>query len=234
VSDEPSQVRDELAAYALDALEPSERQRVAAALSSRSDVDADQLLAEYQAVRDLLPYGLAAQAPPAGARARLLQRARGGEPRRSAPRGVWDIFRPFRWVLVAVALAAAALWNVQIQQQAVSIEARARAGAGIVLAGTGVQSAAARLYVSSDVQRAELAVTGLPPLRPDRTYQLWFARPGQPTETGGAFRVDDRGQALVQVVIPVPLNQVNAIAVTEEPMPASLRPTGQHLLDGRP
>jgi anti-sigma-K factor RskA len=234
VSDETSRVRDELAAYALDALEPSERRRVAAALSSRSDADAEQLLAEYEAVRDLLPFGLAPEAPPAAARARLFDRVRGVESRQSAPRGVWDIFRPFRWVLVALALAAAALWNVQIQQQAVSIEARARAGAGIVLAGTGASSATARLYVSSDVQRAELAVTGLPQLRPDRTYQLWFARPGMPTETGGAFRVDERGQALVQVVIPVPLDQVNAIAVTEEPMPANLRPTGQHLLDGRP
>jgi Anti-sigma-K factor rskA, C-terminal len=94
--------------------------------------------------------------------------------------------------------------------------------------------AAARLYPTADAQRAQLAITGLPRLQPDRTYQLWFARPGRPTETGGAFRVDERGQALVPIVIPVPLDQVSAIAVTEEPMPASLRPTGQHLLDGRP
>jgi hypothetical protein len=126
------------------------------------------------------------------------------------------------------------VWNIQLQQQTVDIDARARSGAGVALVGTGTPGASARLLIGPDLQRAEIAVTGLPPLAADRTYQLWFARPDQPTETGGAFRVDARGQALVPVVVPVPLNEVTAIAITEEPMPASLRPTGQHLLDGRP
>jgi anti-sigma-K factor RskA len=240
-------VRDDLAAYALGALEPGERLRVEAALRSSVDREAAQLLDEYAAVRDLLPYGVAPQEAPAGARARLLARARGGVHARERPgRTVWqrlrDALSPLRWAVVAVVLSGVVAWNVQLQQQllstqsAANIELRARAtqGPGIPLVGTGAVNAAARLYVGPDAQRAELAIVGLVPLAPGRTYQLWFARPGQPTETGGAFRVDERGQALVPVVVPVPLDQVSAIAVTEEPMPASLRPTGQHLLDGRP
>ena len=247
MSDERLDVRAELAAYALGALEPGERARVEAALRSGADPHAVLLLDEYAAVRDLLPYGLAPLEAPAGARERLLLRARGqlrvaDEQRVSFWQRVRGIFSPLRWAVIAVALASAVVWNVQLQrevltlQTAQNIEVRARAtqGPGIPLVGSGSPFAAARLFVDPDAQRAELAIVGLPQLPRDRTYQLWFARPGLPTETGGAFRVDERGQALVSVAIPVPLDQVSAIAVTEEPMPASLRPTGQHLLDGRP
>ena len=143
-------------------------------------------------------------------------------------------------------LVASLAWNTQLQQQAISlkqqsdVDQRARqplstsTGRTIALEGTGEAGASVRIYLVEDGQRAELAISGLPTLPPNRTYQLWFARPGQPTETGGAFRVDERGRALAHVVIPVPLAQVSAIAITEEPMPASLRPPGAHLLDGKP
>jgi hypothetical protein len=53
--------------------------------------------------------------------------------------------------------------------------------------------------------------------------------------TGGAFQVDAFGGALVAVNIPVPLEEVSNIAVTEEPVTEApeetLRPTGEHLLD---
>ena len=85
-----------------------------------------------------------------------------------------------------------------------------------------------------DGRQAELALAGLRPLPADRVYQLWFAQPGQPTLTGGAFRVDVAGRAVTPVTIPAALAQVTAVAVTEEPAPGSPGPTGAHLLDWTP
>ena len=87
--------------------------------------------------------------------------------------------------------------------------------------------------MAGDGRRGELAIAGLPALPPGRVYQLWFARPGGPPISGGAFQVDGRGEALAVVVIPVALEPARAVAVTEEPAPGSPTPTGPHLLDRR-
>jgi Anti-sigma-K factor rskA len=102
------------------------------------------------------------------------------------------------------------------------------------LEGTGRPGASARLFVDRQGSWAWLAVAGLRPLPRERVYQLWFARPGEPTVSGATFRVDAEGGAVTPVRLPAALGTVSAIAVTEEAAPASLRPTGPHLLDGRP
>lgn len=237
--------RDGLTAYALDALEASERAPIEAHLASCPECP--DLVDQYRSVLSLLPYALAPQAPPPGAKAALLTRARGQpaptplRPARPRPR-LAAFIRPLRWAAVAALLGGLLLWNVQLQQQlgglqrAPGIEQLAGRPDGplIPLVGTGDPNASARLYVTRDGQRGQLAITGLAPLPPGRIYQLWFARPGQPTITGGAFRVNDNGAALATVIIPAPLDQVRAIAVTEEPSPGSPAPTGEHLLDGAP
>jgi anti-sigma-K factor RskA len=64
-----------------------------------------------------------------------------------------------------------------------------------------------------------------------RVYQLWFAQAGERPVTGGAFRVNARGETAVAVSVPMPVAKARAIAVTEEPAPMSPAPTGAHLLD---
>jgi hypothetical protein len=256
VADEHDRLREDLPAYALDALEPAERARVEAHLGGCDECN--QALTEYRAVFGLLPRALRREAPPARVREMLLVRARGEPPpapvepvearpvvaarpaRRPAGFGLRQALRALGWAAVAAVLAVAIpLWSVQQgagPHPSVAMEVLARLPGGriIPLGGTGAPGAGARLYVAPDGQRAELAVVGLPPLSPDRTYQLWFARPGQPTITGGAFRVGDLGQTTAPATIPAPLGQVSQIAVTEEPSPGSLRPTGEHLLDWFP
>jgi hypothetical protein len=77
--------------------------------------------------------------------------------------------------------------------------------------------------------------SGSAPSRPavSDQNQLWFARPGGPPISGGVFHVNDPGAALAVVVVPVTLEPVRAVAVTEDPDPGSLVPTGPHLLDRR-
>ncbi len=237
----------EVAAHALGALDAADRLGFEAHL--RTCPTCQALLHEYGATVALLPLALNQVEPPTALREALLveARRRQGHSVALAPT-IWErivaVFRPLSWGLAAALVVVSLAWNVQLQQQlttlqqAANIDQRARVAEGpgraIALVGTGTPGASAHLYLDADGRQGELAITGLPLLRPDRTYQLWFARPGQPTETGGAFRVNERGQALAPVVIPVPLVQVSAIAVTEEAMPASLRPTGEHLLDWKP
>ena len=116
----------------------------------------------------------------------------------------------------------------------VQVMARLPGGQVLPLQGTGVPTASARLFVAENGRRAELAVDALPPLPPGRVYQLWFAEPGQPVRTGGVFTVDQHGDAAVRVVIPTPLERVQAVAVTQEPAPGLVSPTGVHLLDWTP
>jgi anti-sigma-K factor RskA len=136
---------------------------------------------------------------------------------------------------IAAGLAVGA-WTVTGPHASPDVEILARLPGGRVLAlhGTGVPSASARLLVVEGGRRAELKVDALPPLPPGRVYQLWFAEPGQTPRTGGAFTVDPAGDAVVQVTIPTPLDRVQAVAVTQEPAPGLVSPTGVHLLDWMP
>lgn len=116
----------------------------------------------------------------------------------------------------------------------IQVLARLPGGQLLTLRGTGVPSSSARLFVAENGRRAELAVNSLPPLAPGRVYQLWFDEPGQPSRTGGAFGVDQRGDAVVRVVIPTPLERVRAVGITQEPAPGLSSPTGVRMLDWTP
>jgi len=175
-------------------------------------------LASYQRTANLLPFGLPPERPPAGARERLLAAARGeaSESLTVAMPIVRDDEAPTEvGAPPAASEAPTAVHPISAPDEAPTI----------------VESAAVPVEGG---RRAELTVDGLPPLLPGRAYQLWFAEPGQPVRTGGAFRVDPRGDASVQVTIPTPMERVRAVAVTQEPAPGSGAPTGVHLLDWTP
>lgn len=116
----------------------------------------------------------------------------------------------------------------------VEILARLPGGQLLTLNGTGAPTASGRLYVVEGGRRAELTVDALPPLARGRVYQLWFTETDQPARTGGAFGVDPRGDAVVQVTIPTPLERVRTVTVTQEPAPGSAAPTGVTLLTWTP
>jgi anti-sigma-K factor RskA len=244
-------VAENLAAYALNALSPEDQRLVATHLET---CDACQtLLKEYGAVLGVLPYALPAVSPPPAAKSRLLAAARREKraapvvaPADTLPRPSWwhalvAILRPVRWGLMVGALVLLLLWNLTLQQSLLQMQGSRiqelvalPTGEVIPLLGTGTPGAMARLYLEEDAQAGVLAIRGLPPLPTDRTYQLWFAQPDNPTRTGGAFLVNAQGEALVEITVPYPLGVITAIAVTEEPAPRSESPTGAHLLDGAP
>lgn len=155
-------------------------------------------------------------------------------------RGIRIKLASIGWGVALLLLIASGLfvvaWSATGPHASPEIQILARLPGGQVLSlrGTTVPSASARLFVAENGRRAELAVDSLPPLPPGRVYQLWFDEPGQPSRTGGAFGVDQRGNAAVRVVIPTPLERVRGIGITQEPAPGLASPTGVRLLDGTP
>jgi len=245
---------DTAAAHALQALDGPDRARVDAHV--RTCPICTRRVDEHRRVLAVLPYALPAEEPPASLRASILGhaastarpqgasvlRAERGR-RASAPPRHWAVrlWRPAAWAVAALLIVTLALWNVELRQRLartgeppeIGRLARLPVGTVVELVGTGTPGASARLYVTADGQRGELAVAGLRSLGPDRVYQLWFARPGDKPITGGPFSVNAQGEAIASVAVPLPLSEVRAIAITEEPAPGVHAPTGKHLLDLR-
>ncbi|GIK62352.1 MAG: anti-sigma factor [Chloroflexota bacterium] len=71
---------------------------------------------------------------------------------------------------------------------------------------------------------ALLVSNNLPALASDRAYQLWFIRDNQPI-SGGVFRVDEEGQGTFIFEIPAPLNEYDALGISDEPMTGSEAPS---------
>jgi anti-sigma-K factor RskA len=241
VSGEHERIVEELAAYALESLEGPEQARIGAHVVTCAACTG--LLKEYRAVLGALPLSLEPMAPPPEAWEEIRKAA--GErrpPARPLPRRatITGSLQTVKWPAVAVLIASLLVWNVVLQRevarqsQGPQVEALARRpGQLIILAGAGAPAASARLLVAADGGHGHLAIAGLTPLPPERTYQLWFVRAGAPTVTGGTFNVDERGHAWVSVETPVPFDEVREIVVTNEAAPGSVAPMGNYLLVAR-
>jgi anti-sigma-K factor RskA len=236
VTEEHQRVVGDLAAYVLDSLQADERASVERHVGSCATCA--QLIAEYRAVVGALPVGLAPVPPPPAAWPAIRAAVRRQRPR---PRR-WT--RAAAWPAVAALAASLVVWNVMLHRELTrrspgpapgpEVEALSRRpGRLVILAGTGVPGANARLFVAVD-GGGHLAVSGLGVLPRERVYQLWFVRSAAPAVSGGIFGVDASGRAWAKVAVPAPFDDVRAIMVTEEPAPGSAAPTGRHLLDALP
>ena len=238
MTEEHEHLFEDLAEYALGSLEGPERARVETHVAG-CETCASRL-GEYRGVLGALPIGLEPVAPPAGALASIRAAARLRQP--AAP-AKWGIPAAWRWATLPLAaglVAGVLLWNVWLQHEVSirppgpEVEALARRpGRLVILAGTGIQGASARLLVAVDGHHGHLAIAGVPPLPPGRSYQLWFVPASAPPVTGGTFAVDSGGRAWATVSVPIPLDETRAIAITEEPSSGSSAPTGTYLLEAR-
>jgi anti-sigma factor RsiW len=242
VTEEHERQAEDVAAYALGSLEDSERARVVSHIASCAACE--NLLAEYRAVAGALAIAPVPVSPPAEAWATILAAARQQRPRGS--RWTWRVSMPAwlrvaRWPAVAALVSLLVIWNVTLERELTrrspgpapgpEVEALSRRpGRIVILQGTGTPGASARIFVAVD-GGGHLAVSGLAALPRERTYQLWFVRRDAPAVSGATFQVDPRGRAWAKVTVPTSLDDIRAIAVTEEPAPGSATPTGTHVLD---
>ena len=85
-------------------------------------------------------------------------------------------------------------------------------------------------FVDPGSGRALFFAAHLPPLAPDKTYELWFIT-DKPVPAG-TFAVDARGSGSVQVDRLAPADQIKLWAVTIEPRGGVPQPTGPMVLKG--
>jgi Anti-sigma-K factor rskA len=101
------------------------------------------------------------------------------------------------------------------------------------LAGMGTShSAAGRTYVNVADRKAVFYAFGLPALGPDKTYQLWYLDEQDHPTSAGVFAVDARGKAALVVDQSLPVERIQAWAVTIEPRGGRPQPTGPMALAG--
>ncbi|HEX9942461.1 MAG TPA: anti-sigma factor, partial [Thermoanaerobaculia bacterium] len=102
----------------------------------------------------------------------------------------------------------------------------------VVLAGLGpATGAAGHTYVNPQTRDALFYAFNLPPLAPEKTYQLWFIAGGKPV-SAGTFSVDPRGTGSLRVERVVDAKDIQAWAVTVEPRGGVPQPTGEMVLKG--
>jgi len=231
---------ENLAAHALGALEASERTRIEDHVAACATCAS--ILEQYRAVAGTLPLGLDPVPSPAEAWSAIraeaaLRRPLHAERVGTTGRPAW---RRVMWPVLTALAASLLAWNVVLQFELThrppgpEVEALARRpGRLVILGGTGAPGASGRLLVAIDGHHGHIATAGLSPLGSERTYQLWFVRPGAPPVSGGTFRVDTQGRAWATITVPISLDEARLIGVTEEPVPGSAEPTGKYVLEAK-
>ncbi len=223
-------LHEQLAAYALDALDGDERATFERHLATCASCQAD--LRGLQASAASLAEQVEPVDPPPELRDRILAQARAERPnvvplrpRRGA--------RPLVWIASAAVVAAVALgiWGA-FQSHSLMNERSARRAdqrALAVLADprsrlTALQGADGTLAVAPD-GRAVLTVAHLPAAPKGKTYEAWVISGKTPRRAG---LLSGGGTASLQLGIPVPRGGL--VAVTVEPGGGVDAPTGKPIL----
>lgn len=96
----------------------------------------------------------------------------------------------------------------------------------ISLQGTDVQpQAQGQLIADPNSQSAVLVITGLGPLDPGKTYQVWLIDNGGP-KSAGLLSVDSKGQAVLILSSDETIGSFQSLGISVEPEGGSPQPTG--------
>jgi anti-sigma-K factor RskA len=223
---------DLIPAYALGSLDAEEQQLVEALLAE--DSEAQQLLAEYQAITDLLVLAVPVQPAPSHLQADLRQRlAQRREPETPAapvvavPRPVLPaVTSPLRrWLALAAILTVIfgvvallnSLQTPDLSGEALFSQLAAREDVIRValVPGEDMTQLAGELVAVPDGTEAVIAVSNLPVLSEDETYQLWLAAPDG-VISGGLFAAESDGATYIVLPITRPVSSYNGFGVSRE------------------
>lgn len=166
---------------------------------------------------------LAASVPPAELKARTMARARGGSTTRSGVR--WKV-----WVPAAAALLLAAILGIGFFQAIVG-----DSSAGVPLTATDLAPDASGELLGEKVGeniQFELEVRGLPKLRKDEYYEMWYAKENGERISCGTFRAQPEGRTAVNLTAPVNAASYPIIEVTREPDDGDPGTSGKEVLVG--
>jgi anti-sigma-K factor RskA len=237
--------------YVLNQLEAQEA--IAVAEHLRTCTRCPNSLAAYENVLGRLGEAVPLQAPPPDLRRRLLAAATADlDPVAAPPSRVrWWQFRLPWWAVALTAVNAilflGAVWwawqawhdasraseqwqqikrQIELQRQALILVA-SPASRHVTLGNEG--KARGTLLIQPATPYAVLVVQDLPPLPPDRAYQLWLIRDNV-RDNGGVFQVDARGFGMLHIQAPYPMETYRAVGITEEPATGSPGPTSPRVI----
>jgi Anti-sigma-K factor rskA/Putative zinc-finger len=166
---------------------------------------------------------LAASEPPAELKARTMARVLGEHTERSGAR--WKV-----WVPAAAALLLAAILGIGLLQ-AISGDS----SKGVALTATALAPRASGELRGEKVGENiefELDVRGLPRLRKDEYYEMWYARDNGERISCGTFRTKPGGRTTVNLTAPVNAVSYPIIEVTREPDDGDPGASGKEVLVG--
>ena len=178
-------------------------------------------LARARQTHDLLQE-LAAGGPPPELKDRVMARARGQSPARA--RGGWRLWVTAAALLVIAVLGGGLLWTItKDSSEGIPLAAKAPTSeGGGELSGE----------VEEGNLQIELVVWGLPELRKDEYYELWYAREDGGRISCGTFRAEPEGQTTVNLTAPASAVSYPEIEVTREPDDGDPGSSGEKVLIG--
>jgi anti-sigma factor RsiW len=245
-------IEDLLPAYALDAIDDADRERIESHLRECSDCRHD--IDEYRSVTAMLAFAAPQVEPSASLKQRVLEatvakpRALRESPSFAANLSTWftNLFRaPAFSAMTLVFVIALGVWNLSLQnqlaqqamvnQQMQSDVTRTRAIVSMVAysenepkhmqASDVAPQAIGRLVAAPELNSLALIVYDMPTLESKRVYQVWLIDPAGERTSGGTFTVDGSGRAWVLIRAPKPLSSYQGIGITIEPEGGSAKPT---------
>ncbi|MBW4696316.1 MAG: anti-sigma factor [Aphanocapsa lilacina HA4352-LM1] len=208
--------------YVLEQLNPEQTSTVQSLIAR--DPAAAAEVERLRRVRDLLPYGVAAE-PPAGLESAILAAMDAAPPQADRPRPQLTVL-PWR----PVAAAAAAVLVLALGIDSLRLRHELSTTADLVqllqqpntrlfaLRGTGATTAASgSIVMDLDRRTALVAIQNLPASAPGQTYHLWAIVDGEPL-TCGEFKTDTKGTAVARLEVPPGLysSVVSQLLVTRE------------------
>lgn len=237
----PDEIVEAIAAHALDALPPGEEAKLAAYLAAHPE--AHTLLEEYRTIVGLLPYAAAPSELPPFLREGVLRSIHGQKRRRRFARLPHFRLR-LAPVIAACLLLAMLVWNVGLQLRVGETNVPANDPAPNIdtflsqpdlvsykmYPEPAAPNAWGRIYLSPDHTMTAFAVSGLPMLPAEKTYQLWFRLPDQTRVSIATFNADATGHALMLVPVPANSQAYVSCGITQEPRGGSRSPTGPRVL----
>jgi len=241
-----SPYRENLAAYALGALDADEIPAFESHLDDCQDCQAE--LADYRAVTTGLLSSVPPQAPPPELRRKLA--AQLPSQRSQTPNLLANLFAQFSLRQIAAAVVVVILLGINIysgfqirelqRQQAVLAERLSNDQTALsmlaypstqsLVVNPDVENLAGSMLVDGEKRIAVLVLWNLPELEAGQTYQAWLIDAGGNRVSGGLFTPDGQRYTTITVRAPVPMGEFDGFGVTVEPEGGSEGPTGPRIL----